>query len=106
MPTTPSTCETAAASSRVSVLAVPEPSRVMPENVLPALIVSRFVPSDSIWVVMPAVAPWPTLTSATTAAVPMITPSIVSAERRRLVPSRLSARRMSSNEVHRAAPHW
>ena len=37
---------------------------------------------------MPLVAPWPTLTRATTEATPMMTPSIVRAARSRPVPSR------------------
>ena len=46
------------------------------------------------------VVPWPTPTSATTDATPMITPSIVRAARRRLVRSRESARRSSSTQAH------
>ncbi len=81
----------ASASSRVSV----------PEEDPPpvGLIVSRLVPRLDSRFVMFEVVPWPTPTSATTEATPMITPSIVSAARRRLVRRRDSARRSSSRTL-------
>ena len=66
------------------------------------LMVSRFVPRLESRFVMFEVVPWPTPTSATTEATPMITPSIVRAARRRLVRRRDSARRRSSHEAHAA----
>ena len=81
---------------RVSVSADPAAPNVPAACVDPGLTVNRFVPSPARRSVMLAVEPWPTATSATTEATPMMTPSIVRAVRRRLVPSRLSASAMRS----------
>ncbi len=63
------------------------------------LIVRRFVPRLASRSVMFVVVPWPTPTRATTDATPMITPSIVSAARSRLVRRRDRARRSSSTAL-------
>ena len=78
---TPLRAETADASAIVRVVAEPNEPRVTEPRLKPGLTVSRFVPSDCSRSLMPLVAPWPTLTSATTDATPMITPSIVRAVR-------------------------
>ena len=93
---TPSRPAIADASSIVSVVAEPNEPRVTEPRVKPGLTVRRFVPRDWRRSLMPLVAPWPTLTSATTEATPMITPSIVRAVRILPVLSLPRARRSRS----------
>src|SRR3989449_504664 len=81
---TPFRAAIAFASSAVRLVAVPAAPRVKPWVELPGFTVSKLVPRPCSLAVMPLVAPWPTATSATTDATPMMTPSIVRAARRRL----------------------
>ncbi len=93
---TPASLPSAVASSMVSVVAEPNAPRVAPVLPAPALTVSRLVPSDSRFLLMPAVAPWPTATRATTEPTPMMMPSMVSSARIRDDARRDSASRTSS----------
>ncbi len=85
----------ASLSSTVSVEVDPPPPF--------GLMVSRFVPRPASRLVMFDVVPWPTPTRATTEATPMITPSIVSAARSRLVRSRENESRRSSRRLMRGS---
>ena len=96
---TPGTALIAVASSIVSVVADPAAPRVKPVRVAPGVTVSRLVPRPWIRSVMPLVAPSATATRATIDPTPMMTPSMVSTARSRLVPSRDRARRMSSKAL-------
>jgi len=71
----------ARASSSVSVNACPLPSRIPDVVMLPGTSMIRLLPRLAICCWMRAVAPAPTATVAITAATPMITPNIVSADR-------------------------
>ena len=73
----------AAASWGVSVCWVPAPNMTAPEEDDPGSTMSWFWPMLEICCWTDWVAPWPMATIAMTAATPMITPSIVSAERTR-----------------------
>ena len=68
------------------VEALPEPARTPPELTAPGTTTSRLVPRLSICLRTASLAPWPTATMAISAATPMKTPSMVSAERVRLRP--------------------
>src|SRR5665213_3292520 len=78
---TPSTFAMAAASSGVSVLALPCPWRTPPCEKLPALTMIMLVPVDWICDSIDVCAPVPRATIVITAATPMIMPSIVNAVR-------------------------
>ncbi len=83
---------TAAASSSISVVTAPCPVRTPPTLAEPALTVTMFVPRLETWRLIEARAPPPIAIITITAATPMMMPSEVSAERRRLRP-------MASNAV-------
>ena len=65
------------ASSTVNVETEPSPPRTPPTVVAPGMMISTLVPKLTISDCTDAVAPWPRLTMATTAPIPMIIPSIV-----------------------------
>ena len=83
----------ALASSHTSVEADPAPwEAALPVVATPLWTNSRFEPRDLSWLSAWVWAPRPTVTIVITAAMPMITPSIVKIERRRLATSDCKAR--------------
>ena len=83
----------ALASSHTSVEADPAPwEAALPVVATPLWTNSRFEPRDLSWLSAWVWAPRPTVTIVITAAMPMITPSIVRIERRRLATSDCQAR--------------
>jgi hypothetical protein len=80
----------ASASSRVRLLAEPQPPRMPPVVMLPGKTLMRFWPRLAMEASTWALAPLPMLTMAMTAATPMMMPRAVRIERRAL---RRSARR-------------
>ena len=71
----------ARASATVSVEALPKPARIPPVVSAPGRMTTTLVPRLSICLRTASLAPWPTATMAISAATPMNTPSMVSAER-------------------------
>src|SRR6185295_14502985 len=97
---TPGSLAISAASSGVSVLALPWPWRTPPCVKLPALTMIMLVPADWIWLSIELCAPVPSATIVITAATPMIIPSMVSAVRILLRLSAFTAiRRIITNDI-------